>query len=315
MDELDRMIVDSLKVTYLTGKGNNHLVPLLIPEDTTVAIDILCDLEVRCAVGVRGDNPYVFPSTRLSENHVSGWHSMHNVCDRLPLKEPQNMKATTNRHRVSTLFAALDLSKNDREYFYKHMGHSAQINEQIYQAPLALMEVTKIGKPLMEIDQGSTKQNARDSKSTFKPTDDDCKKTENDSNSIVNPSSNSKKRLRLTGESVKNFCESDSYDDEKQTVDSVEWLNKRKRVQKLPKKGYGTLSWSDDTENDFMKRFGGFVKRAEEDPMPSRAAMKQFLADHKLDFAFTKVRNKINNERAKWDKLVQLNMKKLSIPV
>ena len=34
------------------------------------------------------------------------------------------------------------------------MGHSESINQQVYQAPLALVEVTKIGKHLLEIDQG-----------------------------------------------------------------------------------------------------------------------------------------------------------------
>ena len=34
LDEFDQMLINSLKVTYITGKGNHHLVPLLIPEDT-----------------------------------------------------------------------------------------------------------------------------------------------------------------------------------------------------------------------------------------------------------------------------------------
>ena len=154
MDDLDKLIIKSLKVTYLTGKGNNHLVPILIPEDTVAALRKLSDPEVRLQSGVNVENTYLFPSTRESENHVSGWHAMRNICESLTLKDPENLKSTANRHRISTLFAAMDISKSDRQYFYKHMGHSENTNKNIYQAPLALMEITKIGKHLMNIDQG-----------------------------------------------------------------------------------------------------------------------------------------------------------------
>ena len=154
LDEVDQLLIKSLKVTYLTGKGNNHLVPPLIPADTTAALAMLANEEIRKVSGIRADNEYLFASIRVSEDHVSGWHSLHNVCDVLPLKEPGKIKSTTNRHRVSTLFAALDLSKTDRQYFYKHMGHSESINKDIYQAPLAMMAITKVGKYLLDIDGG-----------------------------------------------------------------------------------------------------------------------------------------------------------------
>ena len=105
------------------------------------------------------NNSYLFASTRHSEVHVSGWHALNNVCSKLHLKEPAKMKSTSNRHRVSTLFAALDLSKAERNHFYKHMEHSQAINQQIYQAPLAVVEVTKIGKRLLDIDQGKCMKN------------------------------------------------------------------------------------------------------------------------------------------------------------
>ena len=149
------MLVKSLRVTYLTGKGNNHLVPLLIPQDTIRALEKLCDENIRKQSGIKITNEYLFASARNSEDHISGWHTLHNVGERLPFKDPANMKATSNRHRISTIFAALEVPQSEREFFYKHMGNSAAINEQIYQAPLAMMEVTKIGKHLLNIDKGN----------------------------------------------------------------------------------------------------------------------------------------------------------------
>ena len=43
------------------------------------------------------------------------------------------------------LFASEELPDNERELFFRHMGHSRDINEQIYQVPPAIREVTKKG--------------------------------------------------------------------------------------------------------------------------------------------------------------------------
>lgn len=141
------------KVFLLFAIGNNHLVPILIPKDTVGAMEMLADPDIRRTVGINASNIYAFPSTRNSEDHVSGWHAMHTICDMLPLKQPKNIKATANRRRVSTVFATLELTPSERQLFFKHMGHSGAINENIYQNPLAIEEITKVGKALLAIDK------------------------------------------------------------------------------------------------------------------------------------------------------------------
>lgn len=116
---------------------------------------LLVSASVRKAADIRDDNRYVFASIQESTNHVSGWHAVNNVCSKANIKSKELLTATKNRHRVSTLFACLDLSRKDRELFYAHMGHSEMVNEAIYQAPPALLEITKVGKQLQQIDQGT----------------------------------------------------------------------------------------------------------------------------------------------------------------
>ena len=82
-------------------------------------------------------NTFLFSNTRQSEAHTSGWHAIHGISEKLELKKPDNFKATSNRHRVSTLYSALDLPKAECELLYKHIGHSVGINENTYQAPPA----------------------------------------------------------------------------------------------------------------------------------------------------------------------------------
>lgn len=112
----------------------------------------MCDEKFRKLAGVNPTNLYIFASTRGSEDHQSGWHALYNISSKLDLEEPDKIKATSNRHRISTLFASLDMSPNDRALFFKHMGHSEAINEHVYQNPMAIREVVTVGKSLLNID-------------------------------------------------------------------------------------------------------------------------------------------------------------------
>ncbi|KAJ8018530.1 hypothetical protein HOLleu_43432 [Holothuria leucospilota] len=49
----------------------------------------------------------------------------------------------------------MDVPESERQYIYKHMGHSEETNQHIYQAPLAVKELTVVGKCLQTIDEAS----------------------------------------------------------------------------------------------------------------------------------------------------------------
>lgn len=59
-DPFEKALINRLKGTYQTGKGNNHLLPVLIPLDTIDAMKRLADKEIRELAGVAKDNPYFF---------------------------------------------------------------------------------------------------------------------------------------------------------------------------------------------------------------------------------------------------------------
>ncbi|XP_070203173.1 uncharacterized protein [Littorina saxatilis] len=45
---------------------------------------------------------------------------------------------------VSFFLSLFDIPAGQREVFYRHMGHSGKINEDVYQSPLAVMEITQV---------------------------------------------------------------------------------------------------------------------------------------------------------------------------
>jgi len=152
LSEEDARLFSEMMLTYQSGKGDKHLVPVLIPRDVVKGMEILCDPEVRDQADVLERNIFMFPATHKSTVHVNGWHSVSRICSAAEV-EAGKVTATKQRHRISTLYASLDVSETERPMFYQHLGHSAEMNANVYQAPLAEKEIRLVGSRLLAIDQ------------------------------------------------------------------------------------------------------------------------------------------------------------------
>ena len=143
-----KALYEEFKVIYESDKRD--LVPVLIPKDCVPAFKMLCDVNVRFSAGVNSNNKFVFPSTRNSLDHTSGWHAVQYVASEANVRN--NVCATAMRHCASTLYASLDISSEKREAFYRHMGHSSDINKNVYQCPITPQEITRVGICFADID-------------------------------------------------------------------------------------------------------------------------------------------------------------------
>jgi hypothetical protein len=152
MPDAEKELFNDNLIMYQAGKGVNHLVPVLVPHDLVAALGKIADRELRKVCGVHEDNNYLFPTTTSSEGHISGWHCLSKVCGRAQIK-PSVITATKIRHWVSTMYASLDIPESKRQAFYKHMGHSKHINENIYQAPQAEVEMLEVGRILKKFGE------------------------------------------------------------------------------------------------------------------------------------------------------------------
>ena len=154
----DQLLMGQYKLTYIPGKGKS-LVPLLFPEDLVPGMQKLVSL--RKHVGINPNNRFVFAATRGSTRPVMGNQCIAAVCLAAGVtesgrvtgaNETSRVTATKVRHRASTMYAGLDVPEKDRATFYRHMGHSAQINADNYQCPQAIQEVLIVGKHLANMD-------------------------------------------------------------------------------------------------------------------------------------------------------------------
>lgn len=154
LDPVDRALVKTSLLTFMPGKGRSRQVPVHISKDCVPAMRMLTDPTIRHDMGILGEdaNKYVFANTGGSVFHVNGWQCINNVAHQAGLRRPDLITATKQRHRISTEFAAREMPPQERELFYDHMGHCADVNKGSYQHPLAVQQILSVGRRLHEID-------------------------------------------------------------------------------------------------------------------------------------------------------------------
>ncbi|XP_033114799.1 uncharacterized protein LOC117115204 isoform X2 [Anneissia japonica] len=270
LDPLDKALAKELKVGYQTGKGK-HLVPVLFPKDAHMPLRKLIDPDIRSTAGVLEDNKYLFPSTNGSISHVSGWHSVQNVCDRLDLQNKEMITATKNRHRVSVLFALMDVPETERSYIYKHLGHTADTNVHIYQAPLAVKEITVVGKRLQTMDTETSDVFASSSSCT------------------------SDEQLERSSSCTIEYQHSSS-NPEANTVQDYQHAVSNQGAPVVQGRKY--TKWSKDEENSVLKFFSAYMHGKAEKRLPGKKDIQRFLQcephfRHDIHTIHTKVMNEV----------------------
>ncbi|XP_077976766.1 uncharacterized protein LOC144432471 [Styela clava] len=150
VNDAEKKLLSIFKIMYQGGKGTNRMVPVLVPPDCDSALDMLANSEIRKDSDINIRNMFLFPSTKQFLDHCSGWHSVKNVVDAAGV-DP-HITATAMRHRASTLYASLEISEDQRLVFFKHIGHTEDINKNVYQCPLGIQEVTKVGSYFASLD-------------------------------------------------------------------------------------------------------------------------------------------------------------------
>ena len=119
-DQMPEGEESDLLVTFQTGKGVNHLVPIMFPPQTHKAMQYLVNTDIRENANVLPSNEYVFPSVGKSANHADGWHAVNDMLIRISRKGVIN--ATKNRHRVASLLSRLQLSSKEKDLIFKHFA-------------------------------------------------------------------------------------------------------------------------------------------------------------------------------------------------
>ena len=134
------------------GKGA-ALVPVLIPKDCEKAMIILADEKNRTEAGVSEGNLFLFAYTQMSEDGTTGYNEIMRVCQQISIPV---ITATTIRLRTASMLWSIDgLDGSTIEKFMEHMGHSKDIDKNIYAVPPALRTIKTVAPIIYQLDQVS----------------------------------------------------------------------------------------------------------------------------------------------------------------
>lgn len=153
LDEVEKALLGKYKLAYMAGKGRS-LVGILIPLNCIPGIKKLISL--REEMGISPQNRFLFPAGRNSLEHPQGSQVIAKICEESGIES--DITATDMRHRASEEFSLLDLSDAERKAWYKHMGHSEKISQDVYACPAGIRAVVTVGGYLDKLDRTATNE-------------------------------------------------------------------------------------------------------------------------------------------------------------
>ena len=132
-------------------------VPVILTPEVKDSIDLLN--KTRKAVGVPKENPYVFARpNRQSLEHMRGWDCLRKFAAECnpPLSNPTNVTSTKLRKYIATISQVLSLKETEVDWLARHLGHDIQVHRDFYRLHESTIEIAKVSKLLLTVDQGET---------------------------------------------------------------------------------------------------------------------------------------------------------------
>lgn len=148
-DHAEQYLSGKFMWAYLHGKGKKY-VPILIPNDLLSAIQVI--RSDRHKFGVREDNPFLFATENDPSSYCAGWHAVAEVCGKTDIRMSSETKM---RHRLSSIYASLDMSPENQEIFLLLMRHEElQVDRENHQNPLGTYSEIMMGRSQSSVDEG-----------------------------------------------------------------------------------------------------------------------------------------------------------------
>ena len=161
LDDVEKKLAERLEVCYIEGKkkkgSKSALVPILFTDETVKAIRVL--IQHRDFLGVESSNEYVFASGEL---FLRGWDTLQAITKRIAnLEKPQLITPTRTRKFLATLLQLMDMNDAELTWLTNHFGHCKNTHFQWYRKEDATIELTKVAKVLVAVDNGKSVKNKK----------------------------------------------------------------------------------------------------------------------------------------------------------
>ena len=127
-------------------------VPILLTPKMLCALELLVDQRIAC--GVLKGNIYMFARPEAM-SHLRGSDCMRVMAAACEAKCPKALTSTKLRKHAATLSTVLNLTDTEMDQLANFLGHDIRIHREFYRLPDKTLQLAKISKVLMALEQGS----------------------------------------------------------------------------------------------------------------------------------------------------------------
>ncbi|XP_068746319.1 uncharacterized protein [Montipora capricornis] len=156
LSDFERQLSKRLDMVEIVGKRGRK-VPVILTAEMTRSIDLL--IKTRKAVGIQERNPYVFARpNRQSLQYMRGWDCLRKFSTQCepPLSNPANVTSTKLRKYIATISQVLSMEEKEVDWLARHLGHDIRVHRDFYRLHESTIEIAKVSKLLLTVDQGDT---------------------------------------------------------------------------------------------------------------------------------------------------------------
>ncbi|XP_071329276.1 uncharacterized protein [Trachinotus anak] len=150
LSELEQKLCQHFQRIEIRGKRNRK-VPILLTPDMMSSMETLVAHRRTC--GVPDDNPFFFARPE-AETHLRGSDAIRQLARQCGAKHPETLSSTKLRKQVSTLSTVLNLRDNEMDTLANFLGHDIRVHRQYYRLPEGTLELAKVSKVLLALEQG-----------------------------------------------------------------------------------------------------------------------------------------------------------------
>lgn len=151
MTEFEKQLARHFCLVEIYGKRGKK-VPVLLTPDTKHAVDLL--IKTRTLAGIPKENPYIFARSGSSLEYMRGHDCLRKCLSNVTLQSPENINGTKLRKYVATVTQLINLTENETDWLARHLGHDVRVHRDFYRLHESAVELTKISRLLMAVDNG-----------------------------------------------------------------------------------------------------------------------------------------------------------------
>lgn len=151
LTSIEKKLAESMTIVEVEGKRGRR-VPVLLPPVIKESIDVLIRHRDECKISFH--NRYVFARSNVSKRFLRGHDCLKKICEEINLENPDAITGTKLRKYVATVCQLFNMSENEYDWLARHLGHDITVHREFYRMHESAIELTKISRILMAVDQG-----------------------------------------------------------------------------------------------------------------------------------------------------------------